>query len=50
VVNSMPDVGEATLAFQDGENGRFDYTVDGVTQSKTIRRQQFGATAPLCSS
>lgn len=30
-----------------GENGRFDYTVDGVTQSKGITRQQFGTTRPL---
>ena len=44
------DVGEATLTFLDGENGRFDYTVEGVTQSKAITRQQFGGTAPLCRS
>ena len=44
------DVGEATLTFPDGENGRFGYTVDGVTQSKAITRQRFGATAPLCRS
>jgi murein DD-endopeptidase MepM/ murein hydrolase activator NlpD len=50
VVASMADVGEATLTFLDGERGRFDYTVDGVTQSKTISRLQFGATAPLCRS
>jgi murein DD-endopeptidase MepM/ murein hydrolase activator NlpD len=48
LVGSPVDVGEATLTFQDGEKGRFDYTVDGVTQSKTITRQQFGATAPIC--
>jgi hypothetical protein len=50
IVGSPADVGEATFTFQDGENGRFDYTVDGVTQSKTITRQQFGTTAPLCRS
>ena len=48
VLGSQPDVGEATLTFQDGENGRFEYTVDGVTQAKTITRQRFGVTTPLC--
>jgi murein DD-endopeptidase MepM/ murein hydrolase activator NlpD len=50
LTGSPVDVGEATLTFQDGENGRFDYTVDGVTQSKAITRQRFGATTPLCRS
>lgn len=42
------DVGEMTIAFADGEHGRIDYMVDGVSQSKSITRQLFGATAPLC--
>jgi hypothetical protein len=50
MVGSPVDIGEATLTFQNGETGRFDYTVDGVAQSKTITRQQFGATTPLCRS
>ena len=50
LVGSPADVGEATLTFKDGENGRFDYTVEGVTQSKTLTRNQFGATTPLCRS
>jgi murein DD-endopeptidase MepM/ murein hydrolase activator NlpD len=50
LVGPPTDVGEATLTFQNGELGRLDYTVDGVTQSKAITRQQFGATTPLCRS
>ena len=50
LLSSPADVGEATLTFQDGENGRFEYNVDGVVQSKAIKRQQFGATTPLCRS
>ena len=42
------DVGEITLTFADGERGRLDYTVDGLTQSKALTRQVFGIGAPLC--
>lgn len=42
------DVGQLTLTFTDGEHARMDYTVDGVAQSKTITRQVFGNTTPLC--
>lgn len=42
------DVGEMTVTFSDGEHARMDYTVDGTTQSKTITRQVFGTTTPLC--
>ena len=42
------DVGEVTLTFANGENGRLDYVVDGVAQSKAIQRQVFGSTRPLC--
>ena len=41
-------VGEITLTFTDGEHGRLDYTVGGVSQSKAITRQVFAASAPLC--
>lgn len=50
LLSSPADVGQATLTFQDGENGRFEYTADGVTQSKAITRQRFGTTTPLCRS
>jgi murein DD-endopeptidase MepM/ murein hydrolase activator NlpD len=42
------DVGEITLTFTDGEHGRFDYAVGGVSQSKSITRQVFAESAPLC--
>ena len=48
VVNSTQDVGEVTLAFTDGEHGRLQYVLDGVSQSKSIERQVFAAGAPLC--
>lgn len=34
----VPRVGTARLRFSDGENGVFAYSVDGVNQSKVIRR------------
>lgn len=34
----VPDVGSATLTFSDGERGTFSYTLDGVTQQKSIER------------
>ena len=48
VVGDPVDVGEVAFTFADGEQGRFDYTVDGVRQSKAITRQRFGAGAPIC--
>lgn len=47
-LSTAADVGEATLSFTDGEHGRLQYTVDGVTQSKSIERQVFAAGVPLC--
>jgi hypothetical protein len=41
-------VGEAVLAFLDANNGLFQYTVNGVAQTKAITRQQFGP-MPTCS-
>jgi hypothetical protein len=41
-------VGTATFRFTDGENGTFSYTVGNVTQSKPIRRSQFGSTTSVC--
>jgi hypothetical protein len=42
------EVGSATLAFTDANNGTFSYTVNGVTQSKAITRQSFGTPATIC--
>lgn len=41
------NVGTATLAFSDANNGTFGYTVNGVAQTKNITRQLFG-TPPTC--
>src|SRR5262249_55465297 len=41
-------VGSATLQFSDSDTGVFSYTVNGVTQAKSITRQVF-ATVPTCS-
>jgi serine protease len=46
-VTSTP-VGTGTLAFADGSNGTFSYTVDGVAQTKSITRQVFGP-QPACA-
>ena len=48
VTGNAVDVGEITLAFTDGEHGRLDYVVGGVSQSKAITRQVFAELAPLC--
>jgi len=42
-------VGTGTLTFRDPNNGTFAYTVKGITQSKTITRQLFGAQFPTCT-
>jgi len=42
-------VGTGTLAFADVDNGTFDYTVNGITQSKTITRQLFATPVPRCT-
>jgi len=42
-------VGTITLTFTDNNNASFAYTVNGVSQSKQITRQQFGATMPSCT-
>ena len=36
------------VTFTDGENARMDYTLDGVTQSRTITRYIAGTLLPLC--
>jgi hypothetical protein len=41
-------MGTATLTFSDGNTGVFAYTVDGVTQSKSITREVFRAPGTVC--
>ena len=41
-------VGTATFTFTDGNTGTFDYTVNGVTQSKTITREVLVAPGTVC--
>lgn len=42
------NVGSATLTFVDADNGSFAYTVNGVSQTKALTRQVFGA-LPTCT-
>ncbi len=37
-------VGNATVTISDGNHARFDYTVNGIAQSKNLTRQVFAAT------
>ena len=38
---AVSKVGTGTLSFKDGNNGTFDFTINGVTGSKTLTRQIF---------
>lgn len=42
-------VGSLRLRFADGERATFEYTVNGVSQSKPIQRFLFGDTASVCT-
>jgi hypothetical protein len=42
------NVGTATFGFSDGNTGSFSYTVDGVTQTKTITREVFAPLGTVC--
>jgi len=42
-------VGTATITFNDASNASFNYTVNGITQTKAITRQVFG-TLPACAT
>lgn len=42
------EVGTMTLTFQSGDRATLSYTYNGVTVGKSIRRMEFGATAPAC--
>ena len=44
---TLTEVGAGTLVFDDDQNGRFLYTLNGVSQTKAITRQVFG-TLPTC--
>jgi hypothetical protein len=41
-------VGSATFTFTDADNGTFNYTVNGVTQTKPITRLVFSSPATVC--
>jgi len=41
-------VGTGTFTFTDGNTATFDYTVNDVTQSKTITRQVLGTVGTMC--
>lgn len=42
-------VGTGTLTFTDNNNARFAYTLNGITQTKSITRQVFGPSLPTCT-
>lgn len=44
----VPEVGDVTLNFSNGETGTLGYVVDGVTQSKAIQRLVFGTQVQIC--
>jgi hypothetical protein len=44
---SVTEVGKGTLIFADADNGSFTYTVNGISQTKYLTRQVFGA-SPAC--
>lgn len=45
---SASPVGTATFTFTDGNKGTFDYTVNGITQSKAITREILVAPGTVC--
>jgi hypothetical protein len=45
---ALAAAGEVRLAFVDGNNGTFSYTLDGVTQSKTVTRQVYATPKTVC--
>jgi hypothetical protein len=42
------ETGNMALHFTNGESAMLSYTFNGVVVTKTIQRQVFGATAPMC--
>jgi hypothetical protein len=47
---TLTQVGTMTFSFSSGDAGTMTYTVDGVTVTKSIERQTFGALRPDCGS
>jgi hypothetical protein len=43
-------VGTATFTFSDADNGTFLYTVNGITQTKPIVRQNYALPVPACTA
>lgn len=41
-------VGTAELSFANADNGQFRYTLDGITQTKSITRQVFASPVTVC--
>jgi hypothetical protein len=41
-------VGNASLAFSDGNGGTFSYSLDGMSQTKPITRQVMRAPGTVC--
>ena len=41
-------VGTATFTFADGNTGTFDYTVNGITQTKAITREVLVDPGTVC--
>jgi hypothetical protein len=47
--NVVPaEVGVASFTFADGSHGTFDYTVNGIRQTKAITREIFGPPGTIC--
>ncbi len=45
---NVTQAGTGTFTFTDASNGTFAYTVDGVSQSKSITRQVYGSPVTVC--
>jgi hypothetical protein len=45
---TVTPVGSATFTFSDANTGTFAYTLDGVSQTKPITRQDFSTPATVC--
>jgi len=45
---ALTPVGQATFTFSDANNGTFQYTVNGISQTKSITRQIYAAPVPTC--
>jgi hypothetical protein len=50
VIQSVQEVGQLTLRFQNGEDGYMSYKLDGIGGHKRIQRQTFGPTVNQCTN